>query len=274
MAKFTNPWTWAAELIDRGFSVQDALRKVAALPDFMLDVASGNTEYSQMNKFGRNPTIASSSEEVIWDGSTTYTWPTSASIDTLWSAVDSVTTRGVDIEVQGLDTNWLPVTQTATTDGTDSTTEVTLTTALRRVFRLRVLDASVMDQIIRVGPAGKATFQAQITIGFNQTLMALYTIPANKTGYMTNYYASVNKVSGGGDPDVNMRLWMRDNTNGYAPQIKHIIGMNATGTTHFAHMFLPYLKVAPKTDCWLVAENLSGSAVADVDGGFDIILGP
>ena len=28
MPRLTNPFTWAAELIDKGFSVQDALRKV------------------------------------------------------------------------------------------------------------------------------------------------------------------------------------------------------------------------------------------------------
>lgn len=249
--------------------------KENVLKDFMLEIASGRlTGYASMNKFGRDPALGSGATNAVWDGSTTYTWPTSASITHIWSAVDSATTRAVVVEIKGLDTNWDLKTQTVTTDATNSTTAVALTTPLRRVFRMQVLDASAMDQALRVGPVSKANFQAQISNPYNQTLMAIYTVPANKTAYMTQYYIDCNKVSGGGDPELLGQLWVRDNSNGYAPWIKHVIGTDSDATSHIAHKFKPYFPIPEKTDIWIEATEITGvgGVVADVSAGFDLIL--
>ena len=166
---------------------------------------------TQVNKFGRN-TAVGTTEEDIWDGGGTYTWPTSASITHLRSAVDSAATRGKTVEIQGLDTNWELTTQTATTDGTNSTTEVALTTALRRVFRMKNTSDTDFDQNVQVGPTGFATIGAQITNGFNQTLMALYTIPAGYTGYLTNVWTNMNRT-GGASAALDVVLWARNEVN-------------------------------------------------------------
>jgi len=52
---------------------------------------------------------------------------------------DQVAMRSAVIEVQGLDASWDAVTQNATLDASDTTTVVTLTTPLIRVFRMKVL---------------------------------------------------------------------------------------------------------------------------------------
>lgn len=256
--------------------IPDALSaNIGALKDFYLEVSSGREPgYSTVNKFGNDPALGAGATNPIWDGSTTYTWPSSADITHIWSAVDSATTRGVVVEVQGLDASWALTVQNVTTDAADSTTEVGLTTALRRVFRMKVLDPSVMDQNLRVGPTGKASFQAQVSIGDNQTLMAIYTIPAGKTGYMTNYYISLNKVSGGGNPELLTKLWARDNDNGYASWIKHVIGLDADANSYINQTFNPYFKITEKTDVWLESTELTGGGgvIADVSGGFDLIL--
>ena len=139
---------------------------------------------------------------------------------------------------------------------------------------MKVLDASSADQNIWVGATGMAAATAKgiITAGNNQTLMAIYTVPANKTAYITNYYASLNKDSGGGDPDVVIKMWHIDNTNGYAKQIKHVLGIDSDATSQFSHFFDPYYKVTAKTDVYLDCTNLSATATADVSGGFDLYL--
>jgi len=222
---------------------------------------------SHVNKFGRNESVAIGTEEEIWDGSVAYVWPTSASITHVRSAVDSATTQGQVIEVQGLDTDWMQVTQNATLDGTNSTTEVALGTALRRVFRMKVLDSSAADQAIWAGPTGFASQAAIITAGNNQTLMAIYTIPANKTGYMTGFYASVNPATNLNPTSNPIRLWARDNANGYARQLKHVEGLTL-GSEH--HHFNPYYKFTAKTDIFLTAQPVGKAA--DVSAGFDLIL--
>ena len=264
--------TWKTWLNTLYETVKENMRR-----DFYFDVSAGFIDgYSGVNKFGNNATLATSSTETVWDGSTagTYSFPTTASITHIRSAVDSVITQGVVVEVQGLDTNWDLVVQEITLDGTNSTTEVILTTALRRVFRMKALDDTTLDQDIWVGATGvaAATAKAIITTGNNQTLMAVYTVPAGFTAYMTHYYGSINKDSGGGDPDVVMRLWVQDNDNGYAPQIKHVIGLDEGATSYMQHRFMPYFRVNEKNDIYINCSNLSGTATADVSAGFDLIL--
>ena len=222
---------------------------------------------SHINKFGRNPSVTAASTMEIWDGAVAYTWPTTASVTHVRAAVDSATTQSMVIEVQGLDTNWLAVTQTATLDAGDSTTEVILGPALRRVFRMKVLDAAVADQDIWAGPTGFATKQAVITAGNNQTLMAMYTVPADMTAYLVSWYATVNPATNL-DPTSNpIKLWARDNAAGYAPQIKHAEGL-IVGSEH--HSYYPYPVFTEKTDIYLTASPVGKAA--DVSAGFDLIL--
>lgn len=242
--------------------------------DPMLEIPAGNVNgHSSVNKFGASVSVADGVAEEIWDGAIAYTWPTTASITHVRSAVDSVATQGIVAEVQGLDTNYALVVQPVTLNAVDSTTEVALTTALRRVFRIKITDGTVADEDIWAGPTGFATQQAIVTAGNNQTLMAIYSVPADKTAYITNYYGSI--IGDAGPPAtipdfVLFRLWNRDNINGYAPQLKHEHGVAITGDSMLHHAFKPYLKVTEKTDIWLEATPDGDDAY--VSAGFDMIL--
>lgn len=240
--------------------------------DLMLEWASGNiTGYSTVNKFGRSTAITTGNIWEVWDGNAAYTFPTTATITHVRSAVDSVATQGLSVEVQGLDANWALSTQTATLDGTDSTTEVALNPALIRCFRVKVTDNVVADQSIQVGPTGFATQQAIVVAGNNQTLMAIYTVPANKTAYMTNYYATANP--GGGAPTTfNVTLWAQDNQNTYKPQLQHVQGVTADADAYgtVQHFFAPYYKFTQKTDITLKGAPVGASV--DVSAGFDLIV--
>ena len=225
--------------------------------------------HSAVNKFGANSDIAAGATEEIWDGNRVYIFPTTASITHIRSAVDSAITRGVVCEIQGLDNTYTLVVQNVTTDVTNSTTEVILPTALRRVFRVKVLDDTAMDQDLWVGPdpASAANASAIVQAGNNQTLMAIYCVPAGKTAYMTQWKATVNPATGKDPTSMPIRMWARDNANNYAKQLKDIQGL-IVGTLRVPYE--PYYKFTEKTDIYFTASPVGKAA--DVSLGFDLIL--
>jgi hypothetical protein len=226
---------------------------------------------TSINKFGRNSDCAASGDEHIWDGSVDYSFPTDTTEMThIRAAVDSATTQGAVIELQGLDANWELVTQTKALDGTNSTTEVALDTALIRCFRMKVLDGSTLDQDVWLGDDDfvVAAAKAIILAGYNQTQMAIYTVPANHYAFVTNYYAHHNPTTGQTFTSNLIELWGADAGNGYARQIKH--GVGVPEDAGFVHPFDPYVKFGPKTDIFITSSPVG--AAADISAGFDIIL--
>lgn len=240
--------------------------------DTMLEIAKGNiTGHSVVNKFGQNALCGSTHEE-IWDGNVAYVWPTTASITHIRTATDTPAMDGMVVEIQGLDTNYDLVIQTKAIDAATSTaTEVALDTPLRRVFRMRALSSLVTTDPIWVGATGMSatTASAIIQTGNNQTLMAIYTVPAGKTAYMTNYYATANPTVAAGSL-FEVRLWARDNVNGYAPQLKHTQGLDKDATSGFRHAFSPYYKFTEKTDIFLTGQ--AGTSTVSISAGFDLIV--
>ena len=244
-----------------------SLRRLGLGDTTILAAAGTNSAMSSVNKFGRNSAVAIATEEEIWDGSAAYVYPATALMTSMSQTTDQVAARGLVIEVQGLDSTWALVVQTKALNAADTTTAVDLDTPLIRVFRMRVLGNVVTTSTIRVHNAAENQDYAIIDTGRNQTQMAIYTVPAGKTAYMTSYYASVNPGTNL-DPTSNpIRLYARDNANGYAKQIKHSIGLISG---QFQHYFEPHYKFTEKTDIFITATPVGKAA--DVSAGFDIIL--
>jgi len=232
-----------------------------------LEAASGhNAAMTSVNKFGRNSNVAIGVEEEIWDGSAAYVFPATALMTSISQTTDQAALNGETIEVQGLDANWDLVIQNAVL-GAPSTGVVTLTTPLIRCFRMKVLSGIVTDSPVRVHNAGETQDYAIIGIGNNQTLMAIYTVPNGKVAYMLCYYAHVNPGTNLDPTSMPIRVWARDNENGYAPQLKHVVGQTSSG---FQHFFTPYAKFTGKTDIYITAQPVGKAA--DVTAGFDLII--
>ena len=239
--------------------------------DLMLEIPRGNISgVACVNKFGRNSSIASGSTEDIWDGSSAYSFPATALMTSISQTSDQVALRGETVQVQGLDANWELTVQDATLDASNTTTIVALDTPLLRVFRLKVMSDVVCTSSIRVHNAGETQDYAAITTGNNQTLMAIYTVPANKTAYMTAYYASLNPVANQDPTTMHIRLWARDNHNSYQSQLKHVMGLDADATSYWRHEFKPYYKFSQKTDIYI--DGTTVGKAADISAGFDLIL--
>lgn len=243
------------------------------LNDQWLSIAEGTvTGVSGINKFGRNPGIATTTTREIWDGGTiSYIFPTTVDITHMNTTADQAALRGDNVEIQGLDANWDLIIQNATLDAANTATPVVLTTPLRRVFRMRLLSSAVGTTSVRLHNVGDTINYALIEPGNNQTLMAIYTVPNGKTAYMVSLYAALNSSAQVGPTELSVELWERDNDNGYAPFIKHITGLDPdANSTMPPHEFKPYRRIPQKTDVWMSAKPTGKTA--SVSGGFDLII--
>lgn len=240
-----------------------------AVSNYDLDVSRGLISgVTWVNKFGRNPTVDDGVLEEIWTGSAAYVYPDTALMTSISQTTDQAALRGGTIEIQGLDANWEEVIQTATLDASDTTTVVTLTTALIRCYRMKVLEDVITTSQVRVHNAAETQDYAIIGTGLNQTEMAIYTVPANKTAFMTNYYAHHNPKTGNNFTKCPIKIWAKDNANVYERQQKHVTGLAEDGW--FQHNFKPYPKFTEKTDIYITAQPTG--ADADISAGFDLYI--
>jgi len=239
--------------------------------DYALNVSKGLVEGTTgINKFGANLDITKNTSEDVWDGGGTYPFPTTALMTKLVQATNQVgTDANATIEIQGLDANWDLVIQTADLDGSNTTTEVSLTTPLIRCFRMKVLEDIVLAADVSVVATGGGTTYATIHAGNNQTLMAIYTVPAGKTAYLTNYYASQTDATNKTPTSTGITLWMADRANGYEFQVKHAIGIPQAGNMA-QHQFVPYGAIPEKTDIKITASPADEDA--NIAAGFDLYV--
>lgn len=246
-----------------------------------LSISQGDvTGTTFIHKFGNAPDFDIVDGFVtIWDGADDggidemqYTYSTTAAIDSLSSSNNGDTQ---DIEVQGLDSNYDLVTQTITLAGQ---TRVALTTDLIRVFRLinrgstdlagdvycfeNTADTTPADGI----PDDTTKIRAIIKNGNNQTLMAVYTIPNGKTGYMRSFFAA---TAGARKTSVHeIRLFARP--FGEVFQLKHKTSLLAVGTSNFQYEYVEPAVFAAKTDIFI--DTNTDTDISSVAGGFDIVL--
>jgi len=209
--------------------------------------------YSHINKFGYSNNIANLS--TIWDGSSIYTYSSSAGVVTINGSSDD---EGAVIEIQGLDANYNVVVQDVELD---SEGDGTATTNLIRIFRARVKTpapgktTNAGNLSIRIAGAERAKILAEK----GQTLMAVYTVPAGKTAYLLNITMSVDK-----NTDAIYKLIARPFDGAF-----NIKGQFGTFGTPIDHNYPVPLKFEEKTDIEVRADanNTCGGGAT-----FDLIL--
>lgn len=238
-----------------------------------IPISAGLVEgYSNIHKFGRNPNVGGA-PETIWQNGGVYSYL--SAVSTVYvSAVDDTNdnptgTGARTVTVQGLDTNYNVVEETLSVNNTEGSVE------FLRVFRAFVATAGSIltnDDIIKIstGAGGTGTLLATIgiigtgtTFGLGQTQLALYTIPAGKTGYLTNW-----QVGGGTYNDsITATLLARELDGADVPFRTRDI-MDVPGGFHTRNYNIPY-RFPQKTDIEVRAIASTGSVVSS---SFDIIL--
>lgn len=246
-----------------------------------LAIAKGDvTDTTFIHKFGNAKDFdATDGIVTVWDGADdggidemVYTYSVTADIDSLSSSAGGDTQN---VEVQGLDTNFALVTQTITLTGQ---TRKALDTDLIRVFRIKNVGATdnagtiycYVNTALSSGvPIDTTKIRALVHIGNNQTLMAIYTIPAGKTGYMRDWFVSI----AGANKTSNYPIKLRARPFGQVFQLKHTSSLSDIGTSYQQHRYEEPEIFTEKTDIEIRIQAIAvGVTAASISAGFDIVL--
>lgn len=220
-----------------------------------IDLAAGSLlGYSHINKFGFTGSDINGIG-TIWDNSgTTPTYPYVAASTiavTSSNAVDNTKT----ILVTGLDQNYLPLEETLIVGGAASASQFV------RVFRAQMLSAVNIGD---VSITQSSTVVAKILAGNAQTLMAVYTIPAGKTGYLIQFSGSIDKANAG----VKFRLICREfDVSDGTFSIKGLWGTQ--GGNPVVYTYAVPLVLPEKSD---IRVDIDTAATCGCGAIFDIIL--
>ena len=244
-----------------------------------LNIAQGNVlNTTYIHKFGEAAnldTIDGFAE--IWDGVNnlvsgkvgSYTYSITNDITSVSSSSVADTQN---IEVFGLDINYNEITQTITLNGQN---EILLNTPLIRIVRMinrgtitvigevycYTSGATVSNGV----PSPTSTIRAVINNGNNQTLMAIYTIPAGKTGYMRDWYSSLSK-----DKNTTCVVKLRARPFGQVFHTKHTASISSTGSSYIQHKYEEPEIFNEKTDISIIGDTSTNDS--GIGAGFDIVL--
>ena len=207
-----------------------------------------------IDKFGYLPT-ATSSYKTVWDGDNLYTYP-SVATQMAVSSSDGAD-NGIKITLQGLDASYNELIETVTLDDTDSAGAVTTTGSFLRIFRAFV--ASGTDITGNVTISADGTTYAKIFAEMQQTLMAVYTIPAGHRGYLISGNISVEK-----NQPVVAKLMVRRPGG-----VIRVNGIVSTFGVPFQRVWQLPPVLPAKTDIEIRAKAGSTTSIA---AGFEILL--
>lgn len=214
-----------------------------------IPIAAGDvTGYLHINKFGA--TDGDVTAGTVWDGNsgtTVYPYPANGVISI------TGTDTGEAVEVQGLDASGNVQTEIINVGSSGALT-------FSRIFRARMVSTdNAADVVINQGGSLAATILA----GLGQTLMAVYTIPAGKTGYLLKLELGSDKAST--NTAMNYRLFARP--DGGAFNIKG--NFNAAGGQSLTIDYPVPLKFDALTD---IKVDVAAGQSTQVSATFDIIL--
>ena len=169
-----------------------------AYEPFDLQVARTQVDgHSTVNIYGFQVSVTTTNIPV-WEVAGAYTFPASATTMNLVSTVNTGADKtGTTVLVQGLDANYAQISETLTLNGT--------TVVVTTKSYLRITNIAVSSVTGGVNPTGTITLKdltnttvyAQINPSIGRSQMAIYTVPAGYTFYLSRIdaYTSANGSS-------------------------------------------------------------------------------
>lgn len=202
-------------------------------------IPNKNPGLIKIRKFGLNNAVNTTKED-IWDGGGVYEFPPDEGVacevvSTL--AADSLAGTGAQkVIVQGLDENF---------EEKQVEVEMTGLTAVdigifSRVYRAYVTVSGTGGAnagVITVRNSAATTkVYAQIAVGNNQTLMAIYTVPANTIGYLYSLTGCILRETSN-NKAADVTLYYRNFGSNSRRLQSHVAvhGNNPTNTMHYNH---------------------------------------
>lgn len=133
-----------------------------------------------------------------------------------------------------------------------------------RQYRARVFGASAIGVITSTAQTD-GTVTCQIIDGNNQTLMAIYTVPANKIGYLIKWWGTLSRAI---TTISQLKLRIGELAGvGYVTQTRSI---SSAGSSGFEYEFDTPIVIPGGADIWIEANASANNS--GVSGGFEILL--
>lgn len=229
-----------------------------------------NNTKEHVHKFGSVEGVSGSVDQTdfvtIWDGATDvalnnakYIFPPNSG-ETM-SIASTSTDDTQTIVVVGLDQNFEEKSEEVVLTGTSPKA---LSGLWSRIFRAYNNGSS--DLVGNVTISGTNTY-AKIIAGNNQTLMSVYTIPANYTGYLLKY--TITAQNTGSASAIGFTIDMKIREYG---KVFRVLARTSAGTDYSIQEDFPFpLKLEPKSDIVFNIIGANGNN-GSVNADFDIAL--
>jgi hypothetical protein len=249
-----------------------SISRVGTTEPFELQVKRGQIGWHEaIFKFGFNADV-DDALETVWAQGGLYSYIETATVLKVSSSSTNDTSAGTGartVTLSGLDANYAEVSETVTLNGQ---TAVNTTKTYIRINRMVVNTAGSGGQNAGVIYAGDGTVTsgvpaekyATIAIGDNQTLMALWTVPADYTAYLLQ--KDVTAATAQNNKYATIHLVARPFGEVFQTKDKHVLD---NGVLHQTYT-IP-LKFTEKTDIEIRCIGDSASADIAVSASLDII---
>lgn len=237
---------------------------------FELQVSRGQISWHEtLFQFGINSAVGTSFE-TIWTASSVYSYLSAATVIKLSSdsADDAAAGTGArTVRISGLDGSYNEISEVVTLNGQ---TAVNTVNSYLRVFEILVMTAGSGGTAAGVIYAGTGTVTsgvpanvyATIPSGYNKSEMALWTVPAGYTAYVTSY--AFTTASSTANNIITGAMAIRPLGGVFSFEATAKIG----GGNSFDRHFDTYLVVQEKSD---IEMRAAATATAQVTGEMHVI---
>jgi hypothetical protein len=244
---------------------------VQQVDPYNINISADSTGQGYIEKFGANLSVGSNLE-TIWEVGGLYEYLTTASAVSAVSDENSDTTTGTGartIELQGLDANYNTITEVISTGGTGGGN--VSSQEFLRIFRAvvktagstRTNDGNITIEagattVISIGTHGIGVNKE----GFGQSQTSVYTIPAGKTGYITQWSVGSSTYNS----DVQAYLLVSEPDDGKVLRTKDIMFLSNYSIKDYK---VP-LQVLEKTD--IEVRAFDSSTGIPISTSYNVIL--
>ena len=237
------------------------LAKIAFLEDERTKIARGQVKgVIPVHKFGAVPAMSTNTTGTLWDkNDTLYPWSVwNSGANTVSVGSSSASDVGKSVIVVGLDENYDPAEEEIELTAQNNNLSTKTFIRVNRAY-MGNGDSNIGTISIKTG----TTDVAVITAGFSQTLMALYTIPRNYTGYL---YQGTASAQSGADATGNMFIRYGGTT---AFRVGHSFEVAGTGGQYaYTFSFPPEIPEKSDIDIRMTTRSNNGRYTA----AFDLLL--
>ena len=238
------------------------MAQIAYLEDERIKISRGMVKGAiPVHKFGAVPAMSTSQTGTVWDkNDTLYPWATwDAGANTVTVSSSSASDVNASVVVVGLDANYDILEEEITLVSQANNASSNSFIRVHRAYMGLNANTNVGTISIKNG----ATDVALITAGIGQTLMAIYTIPRNYTGYL---YQGTCSAQSGADATGNMFIRFGGTS---AFRVGHTFEVDGDGGQYFyPFSFPPEISQKSDIDVRLTTRSNNGRYTA----AFDLLL--